>query len=40
MLYARGTRVYPGAELLGIADGQITVKKDSGAEVSWAVRQR
>ena len=36
MLYARGTRVYPGAELLGIADGQITVKKDSGAEVSWA----
>ncbi len=35
MIYARGTRVWPQAEVVGVGGGFVTVKKDSGTEVSW-----
>ena len=36
MIYARGTRVWPQAEVVAVSGGTITVKKDSGSEASWA----
>ena len=36
MIYARGTRVWPQAEVVGVGGGFVTVKKDSGTEGSWA----
>ena len=36
MLYAHGARVWEQAELLGVADGQATVKTAHGADTTYA----
>ena len=35
MLYARGTRVWPEAEVASLSDGELTVRTKAGAEVTY-----